>query len=409
MSSRYVIVGAGAAGVSAALTLRDFGYDGEVVLIGAENRLPYERPAVSKDLLLAGRLPPIVPESTYADRRIDLRVGRSAARLHAARGAVELDDGTELPADKVLLATGGRVRRLKVPGAGLPGVYYVRSADDAEALRAELRAGARVAVIGGGLIGAEVTASAIQAGCEVEWIEAGYRCLTRVVSHPLDEAMMAIHIRRGVRIHTSASVVRVLGDERVAGVELADGRRIVADLAVVGIGIEPDVELARASGIDLDDGIVVDGFGATSLPNVYAAGDVTHHHSRHMAAAGRLEHWRYAQAQGAAAARSMLGVGDFFDELPWFWTDQYEHHVEGCGLPRAGDKVVLRGDPAEGAATAFYLRDGRLVAATTLNRPNDVRGAMRLIARGLTPGPEVLRDPKLDLRRLEKEMIHATA
>ena len=405
MIARCVIVGGGAAGVNAALSLRKLGYDGDIVLVCAEDRLPYERPAVSKDVLLTGRLPPIVPERVYAELRVDLRLGRRASRLRA--GAVELDDGTELHTDKVLIATGGRVRQLRIPGAELSGVHYVRFANDGEAIRAELRPGARVAVIGGGLIGAEVSASAIQAGCDVDWIEAGYRCMTRSVSHPLDEALMAIHRERGVRIHTRMAVVRVLGDARVAGVELSDGRRLDADVVVVGIGIDPDVDLARASGIDVDDGIVVDAFNATSMPNVYAAGDVTHHKTRHMAAAGRLEHWRYAQSHGEAAARSMLGRGEAFDELPWFWTDQYDHHVEGCGLPRASDEVVVRGELGAGAATAFYLREGRLVGATSLDRPNDVRAAMRLIARGLTPTHTTLQDTHRDLRKVEKEMSHA--
>lgn len=406
MTARFVIVGASAAGVAAALELREQGFDGEIVLLGAERRLPYERPAVSKDLLKSGQLSPIVAESLYAERNIELRLGVVVTRVDGERGLVELADGSALHADKVLLATGGTVRRLTIPGAELKGVHYARSADDADAIREGMRPGQRVVVIGGGLIGAEVAASAILAGCEVEWLEAGYRCLTRALSHPLDEALMHIHRERGVGIQVNASVTRIVGNKQVRAVELADGRCIEADLVVAGIGIVPATAVALASGIAVDNGIVVDALGATSMANVYAAGDVARHQTRYMAAPGRLEHWRHAQLHGAAAARSMLGLGQPYDDLPWFWTDQYEHHIEGCGLPREGDESVLRGSVAEASLSVFYLRGGQLVAAATLNRPNDVRAASRLIARGLSPSREALRDPARDLRKLEKELSH---
>ncbi len=409
MSARFVIVGASAAGVAAALELREQGFDGQVLLLGAETRLPYERPSVSKDLLMDGATKPIVAAALYEERNIELRLGVKVRRVDGAAGLVELDDGQTIRADKVLLATGGTVRKLSIPGAQLKGVHYVRSADDADAIRDGLRPGRRVVVVGGGLIGSEVAASAILRGCEVEWLEAGFRCLTRALAPPLDEALTGIHRERGVGIHVNASVTRILGSVRATGVELADGRRIDADLVVVGVGIVPATEVAVASGIRVDNGIVVDAFGATSMPNVFAAGDVACHQSRHMAAMGRLEHWRHAQQHGAAAARSMLGRGQPYDDLPWFWTDQYEHHLEGCGLPSEGDEAVLRGDLDSASATVFYLRHERLVAAATLNRPNDVRAAMRLIGHGLTPSREALRNPATDLRKLEKELKNVAA
>ncbi|MCO7636631.1 FAD-dependent oxidoreductase [Pseudomonas sp. S 311-6] len=409
MKMSVAIVGASAAGVAAALALREQGFDGTISLIGAENRLPYDRPAVSKDILLTGAVPLIVPASAYEDNRIELRTGVRVTSLETRTGTMMLDDGTQLRADKVLLATGGRVRQLAVPGASLDRLYYVRSADDAEAIRRNLRAGARVAVIGGGLIGAEVAASAIQAGCSVDWIEAGFRCLTRALSHPFDTFFMDLHRQKGVRIHLRSEVARILGDAVVTGVALSDGRRIDADMVVVGIGIVPETRLAEASGIHVNNGIVVDEYCMTSAPNVYAAGDVARHQTRYMSAPGRLEHWRHAQEHGAAAAAAMLGHGQPYAMVPWFWTDQYEHHFEGCGLPQEGDVVVLRGVPAEGSASAFYLRSGRLSAAASLNRPNDVRGAMRLIASGLAVSAEALRDPECDLRKLEKELKNVQA
>lgn len=409
MIGTIVIIGASAAGVAAAMTLRDEGHIGDIVLIGAEEQLPYDRPAVSKELLLAGTVPPILTADRYAELRIDLRLGVTVTAIDLTGGRVLLGEDESITFDRLLVATGGKPRHLPVPGAELDGLHYVRDARDGLAIHTGLRPGMRVAVIGGGLIGAEVAASAAQAGCEVDWIEAEDRCLARVLPAPLADAMMAVHRGHGVRIHSNAAVVRLHGDTAVEAVELHDGRQIAVDIVVVGIGIVPETALAEAAGLAVDNGILVDPFCATSAPGVYAAGDVARHQSRYMPVAGRLEHWRNAQQQGAAAARAMLGRGEPYHELPWFWTDQYTHHLEGCGLARPGDEAVLRGDPASGSATVFHLRDGALVAAVTLNRANDVRGAMRLIERGVTPSHDVLSDPTQDLRKLGKERVRGAA
>lgn len=412
MTDPIVIIGANAAGVSAALALREHGYDGQVVLLSAEKCLPYERPAVSKGILQNSAAPLIVPEAMYAERHIDLRLGARAARIDCATATVDVIDGERmypLRASRILLATGGRARKLAIPGGHLPGVHYARTADDAHGIREGLQPGARVLIVGGGLIGAEVASTAVVAGCDVTWIEAGYRCLTRALASPLSQIMMEIHAARGVRIVTQATVTRVLGSDRATGIELADGRRFDADLIVVGVGIEPAAELAQAAGAFVANGVVVDGSCATSLANVYAAGDVAFHRTSHMSDPGRLEHWQHAQKQGACAARAMLGMEASFDELPWFWTDQYQHHIEGCGLPREDDQVVVRGSADDGGLTAFYLRSGNLVAAITLNRSNDVRASMRLIARGLTPDRSALQDESVDLRKLERSMHREVA
>lgn len=409
MTSSIVIVGASAAGVSAALTLRQGGYDGTVTLLSAEDRLPYERPAVSKGILLTGEAPLIAPQETYAEQRIDLRLNESAADIDLRGGTVTCESGTVLAASKVLLATGGRVRRLTVPGSDLPGVCYARSAIDAEAIRDRLQPGARVVVIGGGLIGAEVAASAVQAGCQVIWLEAGYRCLTRALASPLDEVMMAIHRKAGVDIRTGANVIEIVGKSRAEAVKLAEGSLIPADVVVVGIGIVPETTLAEKAGAQLNNGVVVNDRCETSVPNLYAAGDVAAHSTRWMSGEGRLEHWRHAQEQGAAAARAMLGQDVSYQELPWFWTDQYDNHIEGCGLVFAGDEVIVRGSGESGSMTVFYLRNEVLVATSSLNQTNDVRAAMRLIMRGVTPPRSILSDPSIDLRKYERETARAVA
>ncbi|QDK35717.1 NAD(P)/FAD-dependent oxidoreductase [Sphingomonas sp. IC081] len=409
MIGSVAIVGASAAGVAAATTLRDEGYEGEITLIGGETDLPYERPAVSKDILLTGAAPPIIPEQRYAELNIKLLLGTRAERIDARYGQIELSDGRTMVSDRLLLATGGWPRRLPVPGAELGGLHYVRDARDGQAIRSGLRPGARIAVVGGGLIGAEVAASAVQAGCEVDWIEAEGLCLARALSRPLAEAMMDVHRQRGVRVHANALVVRLIGERSVQAVELADGRRIDADMVVVGIGITPAAELAEEADLTVSDGIVIDPFCRTSAENVYAAGDVARHQTRYMATPSRLEHWRNAQEQGVTAARAMLGHRQPYDELPWFWTDQYDLHIEGCGVMRADDETILRGNLADGNATVFHLRAGSLVGACALNRQGDVRGAMRLITRGLTPSADILSDPTKDLRKIEKELSRASA
>jgi 3-phenylpropionate/trans-cinnamate dioxygenase ferredoxin reductase subunit len=409
MTERVIIIGASAAGVGAALELRKQGFDGDVTLLSGEDRLPYERPAVSKDILQNGVAAPILAADAYVENRLDLRLNTWARRLDLLQGGVELGDGSMLTGDRILLATGGRVRRLTVQGAALGGVHYARSAADAEAIHAGLLPGANVAIIGGGLIGAEIAASATLAGCRVTWIEAAQSCLTRALASPFDRIMMDIHRTRGVKIITEAAVSRLHGDVNVRRVELSDGRGIDTDLVVIGIGIEPVTDLASGAGLTVAGGIVVDRCCVTSNQQVFAAGDVAVHQTDFMAVPGRMEHWRHAQNQGASAARSMLGVRETYNELSWFWTDQYEYHIEGCGVPQPTDQAVIRGAPDDGGISVFYLRAGRLSAAVSLNRPKDVRAAMRLIPKNATVSSALLADPSVDLRRVERETAHGVA
>lgn len=408
MTDRFVIVGASAAGVAAAVTLRDNGFAGELVLLGDEPTLPYERPAVSKELLKSSITTPIVPADVYRERHIDLRLGVRVTAIDMNHGLVGCGDGEQIGADKVLLATGGRARRLSVSGADLDGVCYARDARDAAAIAAGLRPGAKIAVIGGGLIGAEVSASAIAAGCSVTWLEAIDRCLSRALPPPLDAIMTDVHRAHGVTIRTNAQVTAIIGHRRAEKVQLADGSAFECDLVVVGVGIEPNIELAERAGARIGNGVIINERCETSIPGLYAAGDVACHLTDWMPGIGRLEHWRNAQEQGAAAAQAMLGGDVRYNELPWFWTDQYSHHVEACGLARADDEVVVR--RTDGLAmSAFYLRGGKLVAAATIDRQADVRAAQRMIVKGLTPTREALANPDVDLRKLERTLAHVVA
>ncbi|RMR05944.1 NAD(P)/FAD-dependent oxidoreductase [Pseudomonas syringae group genomosp. 3] len=407
MNKPIVIIGANAAGVSAALTLRQHGFDGSISLLSSEKQLPYERPAVSKEILLNGKAPLILPEEEYQNNNIDLLLGSTAVDIDVSASSVVLDSGKELKAQKILIATGGRVRKLQIPGADKKGILYARSFEDSMAISDTLFTGTKLIVIGGGLIGAEIAACAIHQGCEVTWVEAEPACLNRALGTPLAEVMMGIHRAKGVVIETNASVTKILGEAKASGIELSDGRKLYADALVVGIGITPVDELAAKAGIRLENGIAVDRRCETSIPNIFAAGDVAFHKTSHMVKPGRLEHWHNAQKQGAVAAQAMLGLPADYDELPWFWTDQYVHHIEGCGLAHMTDELIERSSDCGERKTYFYLRNDRLVATTSLNRPNDVRASMRLIAKGYTPDRRLLSDPTVDLRKLEKELKNA--
>ncbi|QXJ22603.1 FAD-dependent oxidoreductase [Actinomadura graeca] len=405
----HVIVGAGLAGGRAAGTLRDEGFEGRVVLVDAEPHPPYERPPLSKELILGTKQPAdarLFPEPFYRDNDIELLLGAGVARLAPGEHRVELADGATIEADKVLLATGSRPRPLPVPGAGLRGVHHLRTLDDAETIRAALLDGAALAVVGGGFIGAELAASARALGNPVTMVELDDLPMRRVLGDDIAARLTRFHRERGVRVITRVGVERFEGDgggrpadRRVRRVVTTGGQVIDADIVVVGIGVVPNDELAARSGLAVGDGVLVDAFCATSHPDVYAAGDVARHPNPMLGGPPvRLEHFQNAQNQGIAAARSMLGKATPYGEVPWFWSDQYELNIQMSGHPRPTDTVVWRGEPDDMRFTACYLRDGVLVAAIGVGRPRDVRAATRLIADRARPDPDLLADASVDVR-----------
>lgn len=399
----FVIIGANLAGGRAAQALRQEGFSGRVVLLGAEPHLPYERPPLSKDLLLAKQVPAdlqIADAQTWADQDIDIWLGVRVRRLLAAEQAVETETGKRIKADKVLLCTGGRPRVLDVEGHDLAGVHYLRSLDDALALRGELIAGTRVTVVGAGFVGAEVAASAQALGCRVTILEIGDLPLRRVLGAPLGRIFATVHREHGVEMRLCTGVQRIVGDKRVRHVVTTDGDVIESDVVVVGIGIDPAVELAQLAGARVGNGILVDEFCATSLDGVYAAGDVANHFNPIVGERVRLENWQNAQNQAIAAARSMLGRREPYAEVPWFWSDQYDLNLQMAGHPHSSDDLVWRGDVEGLSFSVFFVRSGILRAALAINRPRDVRAAMRLIERQAVVDPEALRDQGTDLRKI---------
>jgi 3-phenylpropionate/trans-cinnamate dioxygenase ferredoxin reductase subunit len=403
MTETYVVVGASLAGARAVETLRAEGFDGRVVLVGAENHLPYDRPPLSKEVILGHKQPGetlIHPAEFYSDNDIELLLGARATRIDTHGSRVELDRGRSIAADKVLLCTGTTPRRPDVPGLDLDGVHFLRTVDDSAAIRDKLRAGGSVVIVGGGLIGIELAASALVLGNDVTVLERDAGLLRRVLGARIGDRLSRLHSENGIRIRTNAEVARIEGDHHVRRVHTMDGFVVDADVVVVGIGVVPAIELARDSGIDLDNGIIVDEFCETSVPNVYAAGDIANHLNEVAGERIRLEHWQNAQNQGIAAARSMVGHREPYRDVPWFWSDQGETNIQVAGRPRASDDLVWRGDPESMEFSVFHLRDGVLVGAVGVNRRRDVRMAMSLIDKQVRPERALLADPTVDLRKI---------
>lgn len=404
MDSVIAIVGANLAGGRAAQALRAEGFDGEIQLIGAEPYPPYERPVLSKEALLGGyRFEDayLQPEQEWAEQDIVLRTSTSIVHIDRACRELESSTGERIHADKVLLCTGGRLRRLSLPGADLAGVEYLRTIDDAVAIRNRLVPGAPVVVIGGGFIGAEVAACACTAGCEVTLLEVEDVPMWRVLGRELGGIVTRFHREEGVRVLTRTRAERIEGTGSVTGVVTADGHRIEAALVVVGIGLDPAVELAVSAGAAVDNGVVVNEFCETSVDGIWAAGDVANQPNSILGQRLRLEHWQNAQNQAAAAARSMLGRRTEFREVPWFWSDQYEISLQVSGHPDPRDDVVYRGDPTSRSFSAYFLRDDVLRSVVAVNRPIDVKRTSRYIASGLRVDPAVLVDESADLRTLD--------
>jgi 3-phenylpropionate/trans-cinnamate dioxygenase ferredoxin reductase subunit len=406
MTKGMVIVGAGECGGRAALALRDLGYDGPVTLVGNEPHLPYERPPLSKDAM-AGEAPEIkaiASDEVLAERSIRHIHSVQAVAIDRAAHVVRLSEDSVLPYDKLLLATGSVPRKLPMPALGARCVY-LRTFNDALAIRAHLSAGNRIAIVGGGFIGLELAAAARRLGAAVTVIEAQPRILMRGVPAEIAKIIQAAHEAEGVKILCGDGIAAIADDGAKVRIALAGGQDIVADLAVIGIGAVPVTGLAAEAGLAIDNGIAVDAELRTSDPDIFAAGDCC---SFPLAVYGgrrvRLEAWRNAQEQGALAARNMLGAGEAHAAVPWFWSDQYGLTLQIAGLSDEGSKVVRR-DLDDGAFILFHLaEDGRLVAASGIGPGNsvarDIRLAEMLIAKKAKPAPEALGSQTVKLKSL---------
>jgi 3-phenylpropionate/trans-cinnamate dioxygenase ferredoxin reductase subunit len=406
MPQTFVIVGAALAGAKAAETLRTEGFDGRVVLVGAESERPYERPPLSKEYLRgeAGREQVYVhPDGFYEENEIELRRRTSVAAIDAASHEAVLESGERLPFDRLLLATGAAPRKLDVPGHDLEGVYYLRDVEDSDVLRARLAAGSgRVVVIGAGWIGSEVAASSRVKGLDVVLVEMAEVPLERVLGRQLGEIYRDIHVDHGVDFRGGVSLERFEGGAggAVELVVLADGTVIDCDFVVVGVGVLPRVGLAEASGLDVDNGVLVDDKLETSAPGVFAAGDVANAMHPFVGRRIRVEHWSNALNQGPAAARNMLGAGQPYNRVPYFFSDQYDVGMEYSGYPIEWDEVVFRGDLAAREFIAFWLQDSRVIAGMNVNVWGVNEQVQELIRSGRPLDRERLVDTDVPLEEL---------
>ncbi len=383
MTSTVVIAGAGHAAGQVVASLRQKKFTGRIVLLGEESWLPYQRPPLSKKFL-AGELSAerlyFKPKSFYDDPDIEIHLGTRITAIDCNNRSVTADDGNEFTYDKLVLALGSRPRPLPLPGADLAGIHYLRGIDDVLSIQSEIQEGRRLVIVGAGYIGLEVAAVTTQLGLEVTVVEMEDRVMSRVVSPQLSEFYQREHLAHGVTLKLSTGTSGFSGDGKLEYVLLDNGAKLPADLAIIGVGIVPNVELASAAGLATENGIVVDDHCQTSDPNIFAVGDCTLHPNKVLGRHLRLESVHNALEQAKTAASNICGEDASYAQVPWFWSDQYDLKLQIAGLSQGYDEVVLRGDPQTRSFSCLYLRDGQLIAVDAVNRPKDFMQSKALIA-----------------------------
>jgi len=400
MSEHLVIVGAGQAATQLVTSARQLGFEGRIPMIADEPHPPYQRPPLSKKYLTGdldrSRLF-LKPDSFYAERGVDLVLGRSATELDVEARTVRLDDDSSLSFNALALATGASPRRLRLPGDTLAGIHYVRTLNDIDAIRTDIAGRQRIAIVGGGYIGLEVAASCTSLGHQVTVLEAAPRILGRVVSDTTAQFFADLHEAHGVAIHCNAGLSGFTGDTRVTGVEMSDGTVHACDCVIIGIGVEPNIRLAERAGLDCDNGISVDPQTRTRAPQVVALGDCTSHPHPLIGTRVRLESVQNAIEQGKSAAAALFSEPRAFTEVPWFWSDQYDVKLQIAGLARDYDTTVVRGDPTSRSFAVYYLEQRRLVAVDAIGAPRDFILAKKLLAAHASLEPEAIADIDVDL------------
>ena len=383
MTERVVIAGAGHAAGQLVASLKQQKFDGQIVLIGDEAYLPYQRPPLSKKFLsgdLAVERLYVKPPAFYDDPQIELRLETVITKIDRDSKTLRTESGDDISYDKLILALGSRVRRLTIDGADLAGVHYLRSIDDVDGIRAEMQNRKNAVIVGAGYIGLEVAAVARQLGLDVTVIEMTDRVMSRVVSPEISDFYQIEHTNQGVRLRLSTGIQAMHGEGRIDAVETEDGELIPADFVVVGVGILPNTELAIEAGLRVDDGIVVDDRCQTSDPSIYAVGDCTRHPNAIYDRQLRLESVHNALEQAKTAVINICGGQSHYSQVPWFWSDQYDLKLQIAGLSTDYDDVIIRGNPADRSFACLYLRDGRLIATDAVNSPKEFVHSKALIA-----------------------------
>ena len=395
-----VIIGAGHAAGQAAASLRQAKFAGPITIIGDEAHVPYQRPPLSKQYLAGTQLADKVylrAEKFYADKDIQLMLDTRATHIDPSTKTINLDNGETIAYEKLLISTGSRPRKLSIEGSDLSGIHYLRTMDDVDGIRADVKPGANLVIVGGGYIGLEVAAVGIELGMNVHVLEMEERILQRVTTPEMSAYYHKLHTDRGVHIHTQTGVTGFSGNGSVEKVLCGD-ESFDADIVIVGIGIIPNIEIAEEAGIHCDNGIVVDDHCRTSDPDIYAAGDCTNHPNPLMNKRLRLESVPNAMDQARVSTANMLGDDKVYAAIPWFWSDQYDLKLQMVGFSADGDSQVLRGDMDTHQFAIFYLKDGKVVAADAVNSPKEFMLCKQLV--GKPADPAKLADPETDLKSL---------
>ena len=401
MSKKIVIAGAGHAAGQVAATLRQQNFEGQILLVGDEPYLPYQRPPLSKGFLAgktsAERLH-LKAENFYDDHQIDVKLQTKITAIDRDKKALKIEGGDDIAYDKLVLALGSRVTELPVEGAKLKSVYYLRSIEDVERIRPEMDVGRRLVIIGAGYIGLEAAAVARSLGLDVTVIEMADRVMSRVVSPEISDFYQIEHTSKGVKLRLSASVTALRGKKRVKRVEITGGEEIRADFVIVAVGILPNTELAEQAGLEVRDGIIVDDQCLTSDKDIFAVGDCTSHPNDIYGRRLRLESVHNAVEQAKTAANNLCGIETHYSQVPWFWSDQYDLKLQIAGLSEGYDDVVIRGNPADKSFACLYLKDNRLIAVDAVNAPKDFVQSKPLIAGHTVLSADKLADSATSLK-----------
>ncbi len=399
-----IVVGGGQAGARAAQSMRQAGFVGPIIVVGDEIHLPYERPPLSKEFFLRGPdagFKPVFTHDFYREQNVELRRGVRVEAIDRHAQRIVLEDGSNLPFNRLLLATGSRLRRLQLEGANKPNVFYLRTIDDSVALASMLSPGSRLMIVGGGFIGLELAVAARHRGCNVVVIEAGPHIMGRVAPPVVASFISDYHAARGVTVKTGVYPTTMMGDAHVNAVTLSDGETLAVDIVVVGIGVIPRTELAEQAGLAIDNGISVDDFCVTSDPTILAAGDVANQFNPIVRCHLRQESFQNAQEQGIIAGTAMAGGQPATrPSVPWAWSDQYDLNIQVAGMRLPDDEVVIRGDVASGSFIAFSLDERRLRGAVTVNRGREMTLINRLLLRGEPIDTAALSSESVSLREV---------
>lgn len=400
MTKSVLIVGAGHAAGQAVLSLRQSGFDGQIQLVGEEPYIPYQRPPLSKKFM-SGELELdrvyFKPPEFYTENSVDLLLNKQVTAFDRSAKTATLDDGQVLSYDQMLLTTGSRVRKLSIPGHALDGVAYLRTIDDVNVIRPYLTPGSRLCVVGGGYVGLEVAAVAVKLGLKVTVLEAESRLLSRVVGPEMSEFFQRVHTEEGVEILCDHMVSSFEGSGKLEAVRCANDAMIEADLAIVGVGILPNMELAAQAGLTVENGISVDEYCRTSDPDIFAAGDCTWHPNELLGRHIRLESVHNALEQAKTAAAAICGKLEAYNQVPWFWSDQYDMKLQIAGLNQGYDQIILRQAAPRKLAT-FYLKEGALIAVDAVNSPPEYMVSRKLIGEKAHVSPEKLADPSVSMK-----------